>query len=225
MKLIKKHIKLIVLIIVCLLIYLIYYGIGNKNITYITLGDGYSIGINPYGSKNYGYNDYLKNYLEENNRLYKYYGDYSYNDAMIKDIYKDILLNESEEKENIKRALRSSNLLTLSVGLNDLIYKLSINEKYSEDEIINNIVMDLDKLIDEIKKYYKSKIYLIGYYNCSNLPVKKLNLKYKEYSKDNNIVFINPKNNNYCDNPNSNYPNITGYKNIYNKLLNVIDLY
>ena len=52
--------------------------------------------------------------------------------------------------------------------------------------------MDLDKLIDEVKKYYTGKIYLIGYYNCNNkLPINELNDKYKEYSKNNNISFIN----------------------------------
>ena len=59
MKLIKKHIKLIVLIITCLLVYIIYDNNHTKSITYISLGDGFAVGLNSYETKDYGYSDYL----------------------------------------------------------------------------------------------------------------------------------------------------------------------
>ena len=68
----------------------------------------------------------------------------------------------------MKQALRDANILTISIGLNDLIYRKSIqtnNIGNKEDIIIQNIMIDLDELITEIKKYYKYEIYIIGYYN------------------------------------------------------------
>ena len=55
-----------------------------------------------------------------------------------------------------------------------------------------------------------------------------LNYKYKEYSKKNNIIYIDNSNMNnkldlYIDNPNSYYPNIKGYKKIYINIKDNID--
>ena len=91
MKFLKKHIKILVLIFTCLLIYLIYNKNNINNITYLSLGDEYAMGINSYGVKDYGYNDYLKDYLEKNNKLHKYYNNFSYKEIRINDLYKDIL--------------------------------------------------------------------------------------------------------------------------------------
>ena len=234
MKFIRKHLKLIVFIITCILIYIIYINNSNvKRINYISLGDGYASGINSYGEKNYGYSDYLKDYLNSNNKLNNYC-NYSSNDMKIKDLYNDILINkQSINNESMKQALRDANILTISIGLNDLIYRKSIqtnNIGNKEDIIIQNIMIDLDELITEIKKYYKYEIYIIWYYNfypqnsVENKLLNKLNIKYKQFSKKNNLIYIDNSNMNsnlklYLNNPNSHFPNIEGYKKIYSNIL------
>lgn len=232
MKIIKKHLKLIVFIITCILIYIIYSNNSNiKNINYISLGDGYAKGINSYGENSYGYSDYLKDYYDDNNRLNNYY-NYSEDDIKIKDLYNEIIINRQHNNESIKQSLREANILTISIGLNDLIYKNSIqtsNFNSGKTKSIQNIIIDLDQLITEIKKYYKKDIYLIGYYNfypqnsVERKLLDKLNYKYKGYSKKNNIIYIDNSNMNnkldlYIDNPNSYYPNAMGYKKIFNNI-------
>lgn len=238
MRFIKKHIKLIVFIIVCISIYLIYSLSGNKKITYTSLGDGFSTGINSFYDISYGYNDYLKDYLKDNNQLNKYYNKFSYQDMTIKDLQKDIMINvKDNDNNNIKQALRESNLLTISIGINDLIYKMDINKHMSEakkDKAITEIMESLDKTMIEVKKYYKYDIYLLGYYNfypqnsVEKELLDKLNYEYKKYSKKNDIIFVdninmNDKLGSYLDNPNSFYPNVSGYNAIYNNILSKIN--
>lgn len=234
MKFIKKYLKIIILIIICILVYFIYRNSPKRNITYTTLGDGYSIGINSYGKKDYGYNSYIKDFLEQNDRLYRYYDEYSYDDMMIKDLYNEIT-NGVGSKKNIKQVLRETDIITLSIGLNDLIYKESLSSNLlskSDEDIVDEIVMELDVLIDEIKKYSQADIYLIEYYNSykSNDELKllldNLNKKYEDYAKSNKIKCIPMKKNldKYFENPNSNYPNSLGYGEISKEILSSLDL-
>ncbi len=231
MKLITKYAKLIVFIITCILVYLIYASNYNiKNINYVALGDGYAKGVNSYGEKSYSYSDYLKDEINSNNQLSSYY-NYGEEDIMIRDLYNMILINEQTSK-NIKQALRDADILTISIGLNDLIYRKNIyisDIENSDENIIKNIMMDLEKLMNEINKYYKQKIYLIGYYNfypqdaVDKKLLDMLNENYKEYSKRKNIIYIDNSNMNnnlsmYLDNPNSYYPNVSGYKKMYSNL-------
>ena len=238
MKFIKKYIKLIVLIITCIFVYLIYTNNSNiKNINYISLGDGYAKGLNSYGNESYGYSDYIKDEINSNNQLNNYY-NYGEEDVKIKDLYNNILINKQEEKNpNIKQALRDANILTISIGLNDLIYRKNIqvsNTGNSEENIIQNIIIDLDQLITEIKKYYKYDIYLVGYYNfypqnsIDKKLLDKLNEKYKIFSKRKDIIYIDNSNMNnklttYLDNPNSYYPNIEGYRKLYSNISSKIN--
>ena len=50
------------------------------------------------------------------------------------------------------------------------------------------------------------------------------NIKYKQFSKKNNLIYIDNSNMNsnlklYLNNPNSHFPNIEGYKKIYSNIL------
>ena len=230
MKQLKKHFKLIVLALTCILVYLIYNTNHHYNITYISLGDGFAMGLNSDGVKGYGYQDYLKDYLKKNNKLHKYYSDFSYPDIRINDLYKDILINEKDGKEeNLKQALRESNLLTLSIGLNDLIYQCSLKgeiKEYESKEILSKIEKELKKLIKELKKYYQYEIYLVGYQNffpqdsVEKKLLIQLNLKYKELSKELGIKYIETGevNNKEVENSNSIYPSSEEYKKIFQKI-------
>ncbi len=238
MKFIKKNMKFIVLILTCLLVYAIYNNNDNKNISYVNLGDGFAQGINSYGGKGYGYGDYLKDYLENNNRLYNYYNKFSYDDISINDLYKDILINKKDKDNvNIKQALRDSNLLTLSIGLNDLIYQMSLNPQLTEsvqNNILKKIETDMINLVNEIQKYYKYDIYLIGYYNfypqnsVENKLLTRLNSIYSDIADEYNLKYIDieniTENREYLENPSSFYPNLEGYKKIFEKILEEITL-
>lgn len=235
MKIIKKHQKLIVFVITCLSIYFIYNYSGEQNkITYITLGDGYAEGLNLYQQTSYGYSDYLKDYYEERAELKFYYDGYTNKEMTLKDLKKDIELNtrEKDGHTSIKEALRESNLLTMSVGLNDIRHKLSEcdqitqnDEKRIEKEITNQV----EETIKEIRKYYKYDIYIIEYPNLypqnsvERRLLTKLNNKYKSLSKEKYTVFVeNPEieknREKYVENSKTIYLNSFGYKKIFENI-------
>lgn len=239
MKQFKKYLKLIVLIITCFLVYFIYHHNDHHNITYIALGDSFAMGMSSNGSRSYGYHDYLKDYLKKHDKLHKYYTNFSYQDMRITDLYKDILINEKDkENENLKQALRESNLLTLSVGINDLIYQQGLKGQIKEEEkkeIIEKIEKDFKKLIREIKKYYQYEIYVIGYKNCYPQDsvekdlLERLNLKYQDLAEEIGIEYIEVeevlnKNCGYFQNEEKYYPSESEYKNIYHQILKEITI-
>lgn len=228
----KKTIKILILLLISLSVYFIYNTKSKRTINYVSLGDGFASGINAYHEKSYGYSDYLKDYLKKEHILGNY-NNFSYEDMMIKDIKKDIIINVHNNNDNIKRALREADLLTISVGINDLIYEMNVNNvdsKLTQEKILTKIVNKIEESIKEIKKYYQKDIYLVGYYNfypqnsVEKTLLDKLNRKYQQFCGKNNITFIDNHNLdnklfNYLENPNCFYPNINGYEQIYKNIV------
>ena len=230
----KKYLKLLIFILICILIYLIYQNKEEKEIVYTSLGDGFSQGINSFGEKNYGYSDFINDKLKENELLYESYLDFSTKDMTINELKNMILINSYDSKQNnIRQVLRESDLLTISIGINDLIYQINVNNintDYQKEKILTEIVEKLDKTIHEIKKYYTKTIYIVGYYNfypqntVEKTILDRLNSRYKNYCKKNNMIFVDNNNINdvlgkYLDNPDSFYPNIDGYEEISKNIL------
>ena len=60
-----------------------------------------------------------------------------------------------------------ADIITLSTGLNELLYKLQNEnlDSYQMYKYIDNLIEDIDDLIDIIKKYCKEDIFILGYYN------------------------------------------------------------
>ncbi len=230
----KKKLKLIILLLAVASTYLIYNLNDKNNITYISIGDSLSLGENSYGATNYGYSDYFKDYLEKNNLLSTYNKTYTSKTKTINDLYKEVLLDDSTQIDNhsynLKRLLRDSEIVSLSIGINDLIFEYNIRSnqitEYEEDRIVNNVFNNYKNLIEEIKKYYHYPIYIIGYYENNTKYdhlIRKLNDRYKNYSEEENDIYIDTtfisKNNIYFDNSLSYYPNSLAYKKIAKKMI------
>ena len=220
----KKLILLIILIIPT--IYIIYIFNNNHNINYTSLGDGYAQGINSYGIINYSYSDYLKDYLLDINKLGNYNNEFSYKNATINSLYNDIITNKHINNNNLKQLLRNTDILTLSIGLNDLLFKLSIEDNIKKD-IYKEIKYEYDLLIKEINKYYHKDIYVIGYYATPKVNHNYINELNKILKSNKKIIyintaFINKNSNKYLLNSNNIYPNHQGYKEISNKLISKI---
>ena len=194
--------KIIVPILLVIFIFIIYKANENNLIDYMVIGDSISQGLNSYGNKTYGYNDYLKSYLENNNLLHKYNDFFSKNKYYIKDLTSDIVNNKNiiynDKNYNIKKELRESDILTISIGmdeLTELLNKKPIYEEIKSD--LDKIINDMDDLLKIIKKYSKTKIILIGYYNPFNTYDKNterifsyLADKYTYLSKKYNIEYV-----------------------------------
>lgn len=213
---IKKHYKLIIFLLIIFVIFLIYKDNHHNYFNYTSLGDGYALGINSYGEIDYGYSDFIKDNLEDTKKLNIYIKDFSGKDQSIEHLYESITTNEkittNHTEKNIKQTLRESDLITMTIGLNDLVYHIAITPNmntYQLNEIINKIEDNTKKLISEIKKYYPKTIYIVGY---PDIPIenyyikegiKRLNEMYEnmdniEYISTADIVeekdFLNPKN-------------------------------
>ena len=230
----KRILKLVFITIVILSVFLIYKSTNNKYLNYTSIGDGLSKGIDSYGNIDYGYSDYIYDYLKENNQLKLYSKDFTSQEMSINDLRNKILLDEKvnykNRKINLKNILSESDIITMSIGLNDLIYKLSILEIPTItkiDKMVEDTYNDFITLLTEIKKFYKGDIYLIGYYTSPkygykiNYAIEKLNEKYKNNS---DIIYVATDyflNNNkkYLVNPNSYYPNHSGYQAISRKII------
>lgn len=214
----KKIIFILFLFLSC---YIIYNGALNTKYYYLSLGDSLSGGINIYGLKQYGYSDYLKDYLSENNLLEKYDNTFTDKDYRIIDLIKMIEYNEeisiNGKKTNINQSLKKADIITLSIGMNELYYKLNINNENIYNYMIE-LLNDMEKLLQHIAKYNHKKVYVLGYYNIGtnqeyinyiNIKLENITLKYNfEYVDLSKIFNNNPI---YFDKKDSFIPNNAGY--------------
>ena len=166
--------KIIIPILIVFFVFLIYKTNEENLIDYMVLGDSISLGINSYGNKTYGYNDYLKKYLDSNNLMHKYNNYFSKMDYKIKDLTNDIINNKNviynDKTYNIKKELREADLLTLSIGMDEIVEILKKDniEFNNIKEDLNNIINEMNNLLKTITEFSKSKIIIIGYYNPTN---------------------------------------------------------
>ena len=153
----------------------------------------------------------------------------------ISTLYNDILKNESilidNNNYNLKRLLQEADVITISIGLNDIIYEYSLKNKkelskYEEDRIISYIEDNFNSLIQEIKKYTTKKIIVVGYptnnVKYKNL-IQKLNTKYKKICQSTTDIFIDSdkllNNEKYFELKNNLFPNDQGYKKIAENII------
>lgn len=196
--------KIFIIGIITLSIFIIYLTTIDKKIYYLILGDEISLGLTKTGYYEKNYAEYIKEYLETKNKLEIYTNEYVAQGYRITDIINDI--NENKEKEyskkTIKNALIKADLLTISIGTNDIISKIQdINriDKTDYNKLIKNIetiTTDLEKLLKLVREYCKEDIILIGIYiNTPNEKINEIskmaNEQFKKISEKYNVEYIN----------------------------------
>lgn len=247
----KKHIKLIVFIISLLIVFFTYSIFINQNskITYIPLGDSIAEGYTPYHDVDYGYPDFVADYLKKNDNLYFYTKKYAKSGYTIDDVKRDIDNNKEIQIDNkkyyLKQMLRESDLVTLTVGANDFIKGMSMDDipvklldiksvKKSADIIANNF----KELLILIKQYAKNQIIVTGYYNP--LPrlvlykdtidevIKYYNNLIENICEELNVVYVDifdeiEKESDVLPNPLDIHPSKKGYEIISKKIIEKIE--
>lgn len=226
----KKIIKFFYLSILVLTIFCIYYIFNDNKINYTALGDALTEGMNSYGEIGYSYSDFLATKIKNTNKLANYskYGKSGNNTSD--------LINNIEQNGEIKKNLRESDLVTVSIGANDLLSKIDIKSLNIDNlkdykDLIKNIIPDIDKCIKIIRQYAKEKLIIVGYYNpipllfTTNGPdldelFSYIDEEYLKIATEHNCEYISIyqlfKNNNYLSNPTNIHPNIKGYQEIAN---------
>ena len=219
----KKIIFTIILFLSC---YLIYTLTNNNNLNYVTLGDSLSKGVTPYFANGYGYSNYIVDYLKKNNKLNSYNDDFTSIDYRITDLINLISINYETNNQTINQAIHSADIITISVGMQELYYKTNTNDT-NIYTYIDKMLEDTEELFTLIRKNNNKKIYMLGYYNTKNTNqdlFNYANIKLKEICQKNKITYIDTqsifyKNTTYFENPNSFNPNLQGYYKIYEKII------
>ena len=226
--------KILVLGVIIISIFLIYLTTIDKKVYYVSLGDEISLGMTKEGYYEKSYPIYIKEYLEEQKKLEIFIDDYETQGYRITDLINDINNNKEVEETNktIKNALIKSDLITLSIGTNDIISKINTEKALTKIDYnrlyknIDEIINDLDKLLKIIREYCKEDIILIGIniktedeklneiINYANEKFKEISGKYKIYYID----YLKKEQNKYKI-----YPTKEEYKQISEQIIYTIN--
>ena len=180
--------KILVTIFIIIIVAIIYIVFKDNKIYYVSISDRLN--------NDYSYKDYIKDYLDELNILEKY-SDISDIDNRITDIIRNIEDNQEYDGKNIKNILIKADILTLSVGYNDIITKMDKYNIYTMYGYIDTFLSDLNSLYSLLREYDKEKIIMLGYYNPYD-------------NKYNDIInYINQKVENLCLKYNIDYIDIS----------------
>lgn len=207
--------KVLFFILVFIITFLIYYFNIDKKVYYVSLGDYLSYGINNLEKVDNNYSDNIKNIYKKKLKNYVNYS--SLDDYRVMDLINDINYNKeityNNKKYKIQNLLIKANLITISIGMNDLIYKKNIDYDY-----VDNLLADIENLLVNIRKYNKDKIYFLSFYNIINNErmIVYANTKLSKICERNKIKFVDiSKLDQYIENS---YPTNNGYTYITNQI-------
>ncbi len=247
----KKHIKLIVFVLSLIVIFVTYNAFSKQNskLIYIPLGDSIAEGVTPYNSVDYGYPDYIADYLKKENKLDFYTKVFSKSGYTTQDLTNDINNNKVIEVDGkilyLKEILRESDLLTLTIGANNIIRGMSSSSiaiklldisKFKKE--VSEVTEEVKELIILIKKYAKNQIIVTGYFNpLPNLKeykdqidemIKYYNNLIEEICAELDVTYVDifeslDKNPDSFPNPINIHPNKKGYELISKEIIKNIE--
>lgn len=175
----------LVLALILFIVFVIYLSHIDKKVYYVALGDYQALGLTNEGIITYGYTDYLKDSLKKENKLETFIVGYAKDNARITDIIHDIEQNKkiqiNDKTQTLKNALIKADLVTLSVGMNDLFYKIGVNpdlQTLNYNEVyyhVDEMMEDLEQLFELLREYCKEDIIMTGFYNPIDISNEKLN--------------------------------------------------
>lgn len=230
--------KILTMIIIVLAILLIYLGFKDKDIYYLSLGDALANGVNGIGAKDYGYADYIKDYLDNNNLLDNYAALTNNNERsidLIKSIEENVKIKINNKEKTLQNALIKADIITISIGMNDLFSNITFNNDFSVNDLYNKldeVALDLDKLFKLLRDYSKEKIVFIGFYNCLkdeelteffNYANDKISKLANSYNIDYLNIYEELNDSSYFDSIIDSFPNKKGYQMIANKIIAILE--
>lgn len=165
----KKIISILILFLSC---YFIYNLTIDNELYYLSIGDGVAKGITGEGKVSiYNYTDSIKNYLTNKNKLKGFNDSFVNKDYRITDLLRTIKYKEeiviNNDHISINELLKKADIVTISLGMNELYYKILVdnNNIYG---YIDGMLSDMELLLKEVDRYNHKKVIVLGYYNTTN---------------------------------------------------------
>lgn len=210
----KKKI-ILTIIVASFLTFFIYKHVYHEKINIVTLGDGISTGETAYYVTGYSFNDYLRDYYEENQTVEEYITEFSRKGETTETLKTKISNNYTLESTNtkIQQAIAEAKILTIAIGMDEL------NQKNLKSKQIDQYLENIDKILTVIRIYNNKAIFLIGLYPTSSLnkeKVREINQRLKELCAKHQVTYIDieniSENQEYFFDSNSYYLNYKGHR-------------
>ena len=247
-----KHKRLVVLIGLILFVsisaFFIYHNTYKEEFNYVVLGDSLAAGRNSYGGYDYGYADYVRAYLQQNDKL-SGYANYAVSGYSTENVINDINHNRIIEIDGVemglKRALRESDLVTISIGVNDILKNVTISslsgllsDRSNTTRMIDETFEKIKDVLSLVRQYAKGDIIVVGYYNpLPGLTKYKTSIddivdyadkKYQNLCNVDDTYYVDistvmESNPDYLPNPLDIHPNTQGYKAISEEIIKIVD--
>lgn len=221
--------KLLLLLFISAIVTMLIYALNrNEKIYYLSLGDGVAEGMTAFHVEGYSYSDYIKDELQSRKCLDKFIKGFNEKDQRVKDlslyIEKNTEITVGKETIPIQQAINKADIITLSIGSDELYTKEKITEKD-----IKNFASNLEILYKKIKKYAQNKVIVLGLYyvmDINTMVTDKINLEIEELCKRYGFTYIDTRliinQEDYFADLKSHYITYRGHKEISKKILEEI---
>lgn len=212
--------KIILILFLFLSCYLIYNLTEEKKLSCLVIGN--TIADNPYLKNNELITEYNNNYINKDYRIIDLINIIKYNEE----------IKIGDKSLSIHRLMKNANILILSIGMNDIYYKLD-SDTTGIYTYMNDMVNNMEILLEEINNYNYKQVIVLGYYNITNknndlftylnYKMKRITEKYNyQYLELNNILKNNP---NFLQKSNNFLLNDQGYQEISKIIVEKLKIY
>ncbi len=232
---------------------------GDEKYDVVALGDSLAFGVLADKTIGEGYADYVALLLEEEDRLSSFNKGFSVPGYKTMDILNDFDLNVEKasvgykhaqgEKSTITEAIKAAEVITLSIGANDVLSHLKRNDDGSFTYNLLEVQKAMTQTANNIHTIFKeireinpnAQIIVMGYYNPYpalkqlalelNMLVNALDTAVKKVVESNGATFIDVKDeiaaaaDKYVPNPADIHLSKEGYMFVGQKMFEAINLY
>lgn len=199
----------------------------HEDLNIVTLGDHFSLGYTAYDVKGYSYNDYLRDYFEEESIIKEYITEFAYPEETTQTLLLKLENNYILEETSLSltQAIAKAKILTISIGMYELNHK-----EHIEREEIEEYLKNMNKILNLIRINNRKEIFLTSLYETNKLSkanIKELNESLKELASKYQIHYIDitdvPSHKEYYFNNTSYLINYQGHKYIKEKILDQLE--